>query len=193
MVAQIPLPWLLTDVLCAMGLGFLYGFVGWLAGLLPQRRLRGRRARQLQRMLRYTSQAAAAVAAVFFTQAWVLTGSHSAQVRWFIVLGVAVGFAAFWLGVARVLDSWLAAGCRVVGAVLDPPLKLAKKCRRRLHLWALPRRERHRVAYEKRARHRAERRKKIKESKKTKNNSENMQENFQKELQSPRVVYYNNL
>ena len=99
MAVQIPLPWQLTDFLCALGLGALYGAVYRWGGLLPWERLHGR----TRKLLMGVGELLWTLAAALFTRAWVLTGSRAAQLRWTAVLGILLGLTAFRAGMAPAL------------------------------------------------------------------------------------------
>ncbi len=195
MAAQISLPWLLTDVLCALGLGFFYAALYWLfSRLLPKRRKRpGPAVRRTRRRLLYLADGLWAVGAVLFTRAWALTDSHAAQLRGAILLGVAVGCAAFWLGAAPVLRRWSNALAWVARRVLLPPLTQLQKLLAWLRRRLLPRREHRRIRWEKRALRRQKAAADRPKRQKDPQTEKLFQKNSEKELQSPGVIYYNNL
>lgn len=194
MVAQIPLTWQLTDFLSAMGLGFLYGgFYCLLRALCPAKR-----------QGRFVLDFFWGAVCVFFTRAWVLTASHAAQVRFGIAAGAAAGTAAFAYFARPVLR-------RLRQRLLRPVRRLERKAR----LWAgalcAARQRRREIRRQKTAGRRrrpgggtrqrragphAERGKKDgvrQKSRISKTDTKKVQENAQKELQTNRHVYYNNL
>ncbi|MBQ8610758.1 MAG: hypothetical protein IJ412_03505 [Oscillospiraceae bacterium] len=208
MMAQIPLPWHLTDLLCAMGLGFAYSAVyALLRRILHRSEVpctgvfapRPRQRRLQKRCRKYSFMAGEAIFAalcVLFTRAWVLTGSHAAQFRLSMAAGLAAGCAAYFYGVQPVLRRWVKMGLHAVA----PLLRLYTAVNDFFHRRSLARRERRRLVWEKRQKKRAEllenrlraaaqaeKRNDIEKSKK------DLQENPQKELQNPAQIYYNNL
>ena len=208
MMAQIPLPWHLTDLLCAMGLGFAYSAVyallrrvfrrseiphtGVFAPHPQQRRWKKRR----RRYSFMTGEALFAALCILFTRAWVLTGSHAAQFRLSMAVGLTAGAAAFFYGVRPVLRRWAKAGLYAAAPLrrLCGALYGFFRCRR------LVRRERRRIAWENHRTKREERLKKhlqaaakAERTKNSKKSQKDLQENPQKELQNPPQIYYNNL
>ena len=145
MVAQIPLPWQLADLLCAMGLGFLYAALYLLLCRLFCRRplrpppqgsvcvygtpQRYRRRRQRQKKRRkaaaFAGQLLYAMTCCFFTWAWILTESRAAQFRRSMAVGIVLGWMAFCCGVLP--------GLRRIGARLRrltaPARRLWQLCR----------------------------------------------------------------
>ena len=196
MAVLIPLPWQLTDFLCALGLGALYGAVyRWGVLLLPQGRLR----KKARRVLTGVGELLWTLAAALFTRAWVLTGSRAAQLRWTVVLGILLGMAAFHAGMVPVLKR-----------LDDLLLQLFSPLRRlffRVGRAAAAVRSRRRQTAQKRQTMRAARRerrdadrmKKATDSRRShgKKNGKKSQkifpENAKKELQSKEKMYYNNL
>ena len=116
MVAQIPLPWQLTDFLSAMGLGFLYMGIYVLlqrvwhrrASVLPVRtisvygtpqknRRRAQRRRRVRKSVAFCMDAVYAVICCVFLRAWVLTESRAAQLRWSMIAGVVLAYRGRYL------------------------------------------------------------------------------------------------
>ncbi len=201
MMAQIPLPWQLTDALCALGLGFLWAGASFVLGglwLAPARLFARGRARRRRRAgpVLFAADAVWGCAGALFVRAWALTDSHAAQVRGSIVLGAAVGYAAFWLGAAPVLCRVLRRAEKVLCTVCRPFLRLAAWVHRRIYRLCLPGRERRRLRWEKRAAARAQaasRPPSAVPSPSRRVGRKDFEKNEQKELQSRRRVYYNNL
>ena len=212
MVAQIPLPWQLTDLLSAMGLGFLYAGVYALlcrlfrrraCQLLPgdaacvystpqQRQRQRRRRRKRRKAAAFTGQILYAAACCFFTRAWVLTESRAAQFRWSMAVGIVLGWAVFYKTVRPVLH-------RMEQRLLQltaPGRRLARRWKTARHTRTLAAREKRRLRYaqrEERLRHNSEARKKKAESQRTSQNEKEFEKNEQKRLQTTAKVYYNNL
>lgn len=202
MMAQIPLPWQLTDALCALGLGFLWAGASFVLGGLwstPARLFAHGRARRRRRAspVLFAADAVWGCAGALFVRAWALTGSHAAQVRGSIVLGAAVGYAAFWLGAAPVLYRVLRRAEKVLCTVCRPFLRLAARVHRRIYRLCLPGRERRRLRWEERAAARAQavmpRPPSAVQPTGRCVGRKDFEKNEQKELQSRRRVYYNNL
>ena len=201
MMAQIPLPWQLTDALCALGLGFLWAGASFVLGglwLAPARLFARGRARRRRRAgpVLFAADAGWGCAGALFVRAWALTDSHAAQVRGSIVLGAAVGYAAFWLGAAPVLCRVLRRAEKVLCAACRPFLRLAARVHRRIYRLCLPGRERRRLRWEERAAARAQaasRPPSAVPSPSRRVGRKDFEKNEQKELQSRRRVYYNNL
>lgn len=209
MMAQIPLPWQLTDMLCAMGLGFLYAAVyavlRRLAGSrsAPRKRVvfsvgakQLRRLRRSRRVLGAAGEALLAAACVFFTRAWVLTASHAAQFRWSMALGLAAGFAVYWRGAAPVLRCWGQCFFRLTA----PLRRMGGALRRFSHKRNLMRRERRRLTWNKRQEQRQTVLQKrlssenvTRRASNTQNLGKEMQKNQKNRLQNPQRIYYNNL
>lgn len=212
MVAQIPLLWQLTDLFCAMGLGFLYGFLYLLlCGLLRKKpaapfaaeiprvfgtEQRLRRRRQLQKKLRKTvvflAQALFAFTCCIFTRAWVLTASRAAQLRWSMLVGVVLGFRAFFAGMLPVLKHVQ----KKIARICAPVRKLCGGIAARSHRHRLQARERHRLRFQKREDRRTERqnaRLQAEQAAMQQKNQKEFEKIGQKELQIQRKVYYNNL
>lgn len=213
MMAQIPLPWQLTDFLCALGLGFLCGGAydllrGAVRQLLRVAGRRGRRRawRPATHAGRFVADALWAAGCALLLRAWVLTGSHAAQLRWSMVLAAVAGCGLFFLTAAPLLRQLAAALRRVTAALrrfvwrlLAPPLRFFGRQWRRLRRLRLPGREVRRRAWERRdtasrqaAAARAQRLQQKKAARLQKK-SPPAEKNPQKELQTPRRMYYNNL
>ena len=211
MVAQIPLPWQLTDLLSAMGLGFLYMGIYVLlqrvwhrrASVLPVRtisvygtpqknRRRAQRRRRVRKSVAFCMDAVYAVICCVFLRAWVLTESRAAQLRWSMIAGVVLGCTAFGCGVLPVLRR-CGCGLRRFAAPLIHWLDRQKVKR---HAWSLAGRERRRLRREK---HEASlQQKKIRKNKQgtpatVQKNAEEFEKSEQNRLQTTGRVYYNNL
>lgn len=220
MLAQIPLTWQLTDLLAALGLGFLYGALylvlrGLARALAPHRPAKTRAAHRHRRVALLLADGVWAAAGAIFTRAWVLTDSHAAQLRWSMVLGALAGCGIFWLGAAPVLrrQAALVRRCgRALGAalarLLAPLGRALYRLWRRLRRLGLPGRERRRLAYERQSKKRAaaqqakqqarqqrrqDRLQKRGQTPAAEKNLPETEKSAQKQLQSPQKVLYNNL
>lgn len=211
MVAQIPLPWQLTDFLSAMGLGFLYMGVYMLlqriwhrrASALPvriigvygtpqQNRRRTQRRKRVRKTVAFCADTLYAVVCCIFTRAWVLTESRAAQLRWSMVVGVAVGCAAFGCGVLPMLHCY----GRRLRRLTVPLARWLNRQKAKRHGWILAGRERRRLQRERhelRLQQKKNNRKQPVVPTAAQKNAAELEKSEQKRLQTTGRVYYNNL
>ena len=216
MVAQIPLPWQLADLISAMGLGFWYAAVYLLLcrmcrrrpsrplpegtvcvyGTPQQRRARARRQKKRRKAEAFVGQLLYAVLCCLFTRAWILTESRAAQFRGSMAVGIVLGWTVFCCRVLPVLRRAEKRLCRL-GA---PAVRLLRRCRDARATRAQAAREKRRLRYEQRMQRRKARLQQRPAAEKVKKPSEQnrksrkeFEKNEQKQLQTAARVYYNNL